>query len=140
MIIDPYLQEVTASEPLSLEEEYDMQAQWCADPHKCTFLIQQYGDSWTEEVKYPYDLIGDVNLFMHDSYDRTNAEIELMVAMANCRRKGVGVAALCAMMRYGLEHLGITRFFAKISDTNIPSIELFKKYVVCVCVLLCDMM
>ena len=31
--IDPYLIEMTASEPLTLEEEYEMQATWRDDPY-----------------------------------------------------------------------------------------------------------
>ena len=31
--VDPYLIEMTASEPLTLEEEYDMQQQWRDDPY-----------------------------------------------------------------------------------------------------------
>ena len=127
---DPYLQEVTASEPLSLTEEYEMQAQWRYDPFKCTFLIKQNGDSW--EIEHgieapPKGLIGDVNMFMHDAEDRSNAEIELMVALPQYRRHGVGRRAVSMMMRYGVEALGIKRFFAKISDTNIASIRLFEK-------------
>lgn len=36
---DPALQESTASEPLSLEEEYDMQRAWATDPDKLTFIV-----------------------------------------------------------------------------------------------------
>ena len=36
---DPYLQHMTGSEPLSLEEEVDMQHQWADDDDKCTFIV-----------------------------------------------------------------------------------------------------
>ena len=36
---DPCLQHMTGSEPLSLEEEVDMQREWADDGDKCTFIV-----------------------------------------------------------------------------------------------------
>ena len=36
---DPFLLETTASEPLSIEEEYNMQKKWTDDENKCIFII-----------------------------------------------------------------------------------------------------
>lgn len=36
---DPALQEATASEPLSLAEEYAMQESWAGDVDKATFIV-----------------------------------------------------------------------------------------------------
>ena len=42
---DPYLLEMTASEALSLEEEYEMQRIWYEDEKKCTFIITKNFDN-----------------------------------------------------------------------------------------------
>ncbi|KAF0974783.1 hypothetical protein FDP41_006257 [Naegleria fowleri] len=34
-----YIQEMTESEPLTLEEEYEMQKEWTRDARKCTFIV-----------------------------------------------------------------------------------------------------
>ncbi len=47
-------------------------------------------------------MAGDVNLFLNDADgDLTIAEIEVMVAEAGSRRKGLGREAVCMMMAYG---------------------------------------
>lgn len=112
--------EQTASEPLSIQEEYDMQRTWLEDPNKCTFIILSCGTGSELER-----MVGDVNLFMHDVEDRLNAEIEIMIASPLHRRKGYGRDSVLLMMRYGIVNLHIRRFFAKISYSNDQSIKLF---------------
>ena len=121
---DPALLEATASEPLSLEEEYQMQKEWHEDPKKCTFIILANDGSNSLEER----MAGDVNLFMHDRDDVTNAEIEIMIAEPRFRGKGFGKEALQLMMHYGAlsSSLQITRFFAKIHEDNLSSLGLFR--------------
>jgi len=103
---------------------------------ECTFLLQIDKDQINKELELdsqpqlplpPENLIGDVNLFMHDHLDRSVAEIEVMVALAAYRRRGLGYKALSCLMAYAVKRLGITKFFSKISETNHSSIALFKK-------------
>ncbi|KAI9310312.1 GNAT domain-containing protein [Dichotomocladium elegans] len=113
----PFLQEMTASEPLTLDEEYAMQRSWHEDEKKCTFIILD-----ASKV-----MIGDVNIFLNDpDDDPTFGEIEIMIAEADYRRNGCGLEALKIMMGYALTELGIKTFHAKISMANEPSINLFK--------------
>jgi RimJ/RimL family protein N-acetyltransferase len=146
---DPYVLEMTASEPLSMEEEYEMQQTWLNDPHstyldlilreyvtvntcdlfaECTFIVLEKAaaDGRRSEID---SMVGDVNIFMHDSRDRGNAEIEVMIAEEMHRRKGFGREALQMMIWYGIEQLSITRYFAKINAENGGSIALFKRCV-----------
>nr|CAD7431194.1 unnamed protein product [Timema monikensis] len=100
----PELQQLTASEPLSLEEEYRMQQSWSEDEDKCTFIIL---DRLIYEVSKDEiaAMIGDTNLFFHSSEDCEDcvkvAEAEIMIAEVASRGKRRGWEALLLMLRYG---------------------------------------
>ncbi|XP_062976325.1 alpha/beta-tubulin-N-acetyltransferase 9 isoform X2 [Elgaria multicarinata webbii] len=121
------LQRLTASEPLSLEQEYEMQCSWREDADKCTFIVLDT-DKWSRKTATEQDcMVGDVNLFLTDSEDPTVGEIEIMIAEGSCRGKGFGKEATLIMMSYGMTHLGLTTFEAKIGLENEASIGMFKK-------------
>ena len=123
---DEQLQALTASEPLTLEQEYAMQQSWAVDADKCTFIILsreriQLGSSDTDAM------VGDVNLFFTDSDDRSSAELEVMIAESAEQRKGLGLAASASMMLYAVEQLGVRQFTVKIGRTNEKSLRMFKE-------------
>uniref|UniRef100_A0A8C7XAT8 Alpha/beta-tubulin-N-acetyltransferase 9 n=1 Tax=Oryzias sinensis TaxID=183150 RepID=A0A8C7XAT8_9TELE len=123
----PELQQLTASEPLTLEQEYDMQRSWREDDDKCTFIIldtQKWADPSVDEETC---MLGDVNIFLTDSTDPSLAELEVMIAEESYRGKGIGKEVTLMMMRYGVKKLGIKRFQAKIGLDNHTSIAMFKK-------------
>ncbi|KAK3091244.1 hypothetical protein FSP39_018227 [Pinctada imbricata] len=122
------LQELTASEPLSLDQEYEMQKSWRDDENKCTYIV-------AEKKKYLHEnsdseikaMVGDVNLFFNEQEDKSTAEIEIMIAEKDARGKGMGKEALLLMMRYGFEDLMVQRYTAKIGYSNHPSLAMFQK-------------
>jgi len=137
---DPQLLLMTASEPLTLTEEYDMQVTWREDADKCTFIVlsnSSYianrncdlctGDDAAPVIDEISLMVGDVNLFLNDRDDRTVAEIDVMIAEASCQRQGLGEEAVSLMMGYGADRLGVRLFVAKIHETNAASINLFRK-------------
>ncbi|KAG0019878.1 N-acetyltransferase 9 [Entomortierella chlamydospora] len=104
----PELLEMTASEPLTLKEEYEMQESWRIDENKCTFIIlgkESPDQEITPENALAQKMVGDVNLFFNDHDDPHSAEIEIMIA--------------------AYRSLGTTRITAKISTENKGSIQLF---------------
>ncbi|KAG5180188.1 hypothetical protein JKP88DRAFT_264072 [Tribonema minus] len=160
---DPAIQEATASEPLSLPEEYAMQS----DLHSAAHAeggadAAQCGDHCDEAR-----MIGDVNLFFGaDHDDPAAAEVEVlrtyfgakrhrgsalrcrrataerthctcslttsriccaaraaivprpckvMIAEAAYRRRGYAREAVAMLMRYGVESLGVSRYFCKVN-------------------------
>ncbi|XP_041818798.1 N-acetyltransferase 9 [Chelmon rostratus] len=123
----PELQQLTASEPLTLEQEYDMQRSWREDNDKCTFIIldkQRWANTSVEEEQC---MVGDVNIFLTDPTDPSLAELEVMIAEPSHRGKGIGKEVTRMMMCYGLTKLGVRKFQAKIGLENQVSIGMFKK-------------
>ncbi|KAK1330855.1 hypothetical protein QTO34_008797 [Cnephaeus nilssonii] len=139
------LQRLTASEPLTLEQEYAMQRSWREDADSETrdpglgcrslwrTLLVHLHCAGCSEVAGPARLHrrelhgGDVNLFLTDLGDPTLGEIEVMIAEPSCRGKGFGTEAALMMMSYGVTKLGLTKFEAKIGQGNEPSIRMFQK-------------
>jgi len=123
------LQQLTASEPLTLADEYAMQLSWRRDPDKCTFILldrARHEQTGSEEES----MIGDVNLFVLPSEEDGGdaAELEVMLAEKGARGAGRGRQAAAAMLRYGAEVLQLTRFQAKIGYDNAASRHLFSQH------------
>jgi RimJ/RimL family protein N-acetyltransferase len=118
----------TASEPLSLEEEYAMQRSWAEDEDKITFIVLDNTSTITSSQQSNSRAVGDVNCFLNDmDGDKTIAEIEIMIAEPSAKRKGLATEALQVMIHYCREYLHIRRFYAKIGQENIASLRLFKE-------------
>eukprot|EP00879_Flechtneria_rotunda_P017786 GHRR01018645.1.p1 GENE.GHRR01018645.1~~GHRR01018645.1.p1 ORF type:complete len:207 (+),score=60.39 GHRR01018645.1:92-712(+) len=125
---DPALQEATASEPLTLQEEYVMQQRWAEDEDKCTFILLDKSLPDTPVTgSHGGGMAGDVNFFFNDYDSRSIAEIEVMLAEPSSRRKGIASEALTLFMAYGVKTLGVTKFRAKIGESNGASLALFSK-------------
>ncbi|CAN1288778.1 N-acetyltransferase 9-like protein [Linum perenne] len=123
---DPALLQATGSEPLSLEEEYDMQLSWTQDPLKRTFIVLDK-DFVEGVVPLCAAMVGDVNIYMNDMDDPQMAEVEIMIAEPKSRGKGLGKESVLMMMGYAIESLGIHIFRVKIGEANGASVRLFKK-------------
>ena len=90
---------MTASEPLTLEEEYAMQKSWREDNDKCTFIVVSRRP---EEVPEIDRMAGDVNIYLHPWDEPGHAEIEVMIAEEEFRRQGFAREAITLMMQYGM--------------------------------------
>ena len=124
---DPELLELTGSEPLTLEEEVEMQRKWANDTDKATLIILERGTPDTPGTGVQGGrMVGDVNLFLYDKDDPSEAEMSVMIARGDARRRGLARDALRAMMRYGYTRLGVRRFVAKINQGNHASLALFQ--------------
>ena len=124
----PDLLELTASEPLTLKEEYAMQKSWREDDDKCTFIVLDRSRPSDDGLsEHGGAMAGDVNLYFNDPENKKGAEIEVMIAEERSQRRGLATEALRAMILYAVLDLGCTGFVAKITVSNTPSLALFKK-------------
>ncbi|RWR71886.1 N-acetyltransferase 9-like protein isoform X1 [Cinnamomum micranthum f. kanehirae] len=127
---DPFLLEATGSEPLTLEEEYDMQLSWTQDPNKRTFIVldkEMVVGDFVPGKPHVEAMVGDVNIYMNDLDDIQTAEIEIMIAEPTSRGKGLGKESILLMMTFAVENCGIQTFHAKIAESNTASLNLFRK-------------
>ncbi|XP_052178246.1 uncharacterized protein LOC127792008 isoform X1 [Diospyros lotus] len=127
---DPALLQATGSEPLSLQEEYQMQLSWTQDPHKQTFIVldkELVAGEFIHGHAHVEAMVGDVNIYMNDLDDSEMAEIEIMIAEPKSRGKGLGKEAILMMMRFAIENFSIHVFRAKIGESNEASLSLFWK-------------
>ncbi|KAL2715024.1 N-acetyltransferase 9-like protein [Vespula squamosa] len=122
----PELQYLTASEPLTLAEEYEMQKDWLLDEKKCTFIIldKSIFESTGDEIAA---MIGDTNLFFNDMECKYTAEAEIMIAEKEYRHKRRGWEAILLMFRYGIDVLNVKKYRVKIIIDNEKSINMFRK-------------
>ncbi|KZV75300.1 hypothetical protein PENSPDRAFT_624732 [Peniophora sp. CONT] len=140
---DPELQEQTASEPLTLDEEYAMQRTWAEDDDKLTFIIlarlpADEGEL-TDEALRALPMAGDVNLFFKgkEGDEDFEVEVEIMIAEKEFRRQHLAHTAASLMLAYAThappsDHSPLPvrnqmRFVARISQKNDASIALFRK-------------
>jgi len=133
------LQKATASEPLTLDEEYAMQRSWRLDADKLTFIactvpegLKQKEGSISVHLgdDFPDRMIGDVNLFLlqdeeAEEDDAQNGltsvigEVEIMIARKDLQGNGYGRAVLLAFLWYIFMSLdGILREYSKRSSGN----------------------
>lgn len=122
------LREMTASEPLSLDEEYAMCTAWQNDDDKLTFIVVDLGgwraDNDADDVRH---MVGDVNCFFNNPDDPLdNVEVEVMIAEPTARRKGFASEALSLIMQYCVNELGVKGFRAQILRKNEGSKLLFQ--------------
>jgi len=117
---DPYIQQMTGTEPYSLSQEYEYQSEWNEDRNKYIFIIL---DRSLDDA-----MAGDINLFIHQSTDGSQyAELNVMVAEEASRRKGLATETLQLMIDFARTKLELSKFVAKIQTDNESSLRLFGK-------------
>lgn len=119
------LLEMTATEPMTIEDIEESQRRLLNDKTALSLLIQVSKNNVSS-------IIGDVNLFRHDFLcedDLIVAEVDVMIAEANWRRKGIAseVVQMLLNMRDPRHLPKVNKFIVKILEKNRPSIAMFTK-------------
>ncbi|KAH8887433.1 hypothetical protein GQ53DRAFT_749914 [Thozetella sp. PMI_491] len=145
---DPAIQEATASERLTVEEEYENQESWRASHDKLTFIICQplSTDATSTSppsvtagvVDAPEKMVGDINFFLYpddDEVDETAdvppsdtgapsprlciGEVDIMIAEPQDRGRGLGKATVSAFLHYILKNIaGILQEYQLDAETG----------------------
>lgn len=136
---------------MSLDEEYENQQSWRTASDKLTFIVCAPLPAGQESVcakseDRDENMRGDINFFLYpyesDSEEGSKGwyvgEVDVMIASLADRGRGVGKAAVCALLVYIKKHLkGILEEFApgeevvlrelmvKIKEGNVGSRRLF---------------
>lgn len=155
---DEAIREATSSERLTLEEEYENQQSWQASHDKLTYILcQPLGRRPDGEITCRAGAdgreraVGDINLFLKaqddDDVDGVVGEVDIMIADAAYRGKGLGRAALTTFLHHVLCNLDaimgeyqqarstsaetampeLKMFMVKIKKDNEPSMALFRR-------------
>ncbi|CEI69412.1 unnamed protein product [Fusarium venenatum] len=150
---DPDIQDATASEPMTLEEEYENQQSWRTSSDKLTFIVCGPVTQDTSLVKSSTAdadalMRGDINFFLYpfesdDEDDTTDTqgwvtgEVDVMIASPSHRGQGLGQAAVCALLVYIRKHIDgilaeyeakeLKGLMVKIKEGNKSSRALFEK-------------
>jgi RimJ/RimL family protein N-acetyltransferase len=139
-MLNKEIQELTSSEPLTLDEEYEMQINWLNDEDKLTFIVlskelYEKSMSMNKIEQEIYSMVGDVNIFLSTDEDKedelkTVAELEVMIVDKINRGRGYGIESIRLMINYALKFLKnpkLERFIVKIDENNFASIKMFEK-------------
>ncbi|POR38103.1 Putative methionine--tRNA ligase, mitochondrial [Tolypocladium paradoxum] len=114
---DPSIQEATASEPMSLEEEYENQQSWRTARDKLTFIVceplQATPDGGDVRFVRAKDadaddrMRGDINFFLYPDEEEEDTsqngligEVDVMIADTEHRGQGFGGASVRALLTY----------------------------------------
>lgn len=149
------IQAATASEPMTLEEEYENQQSWRTSADKLTFIICEPAAAGTTVISAQKQdanahMVGDVNFFLHLDDDEDDeeggkntliGEVDVMIADKEHRGQGYGEAAVRSLLLYLHTHLSaileeyaqggttpsLRALMVKIQESNKGSRALFEK-------------
>ncbi|OAA56415.1 Acyl-CoA N-acyltransferase [Cordyceps fumosorosea ARSEF 2679] len=149
---DPDIREATASEPMTLEEEYENQQSWRTSADKLTFIICKPATTADTSITAQKQdasarMVGDVNFFLYADDEEgqgggtDNAligEVDVMIAAKEHRGRGYGEAAVRHLLLYIQTHLdavleeqpgnrSLRALMVKIQQGNRGSRGLFEK-------------